>query len=147
MKKGGQRKRRGHLPAGLSLQDEPSVPNNYSFGKVFCDRKDCDECEYIPDPIAHFLEKVKPILEKLNQDINMIAKIKITMPDQKNCKKFTIEYPENFPIQRSMFNQFEECHLCYHYWNDESFLDTIGVLNATHRITRNKKAPVKKGKK
>ena len=147
MKEGRKSKPRVYLPKGLTLQDEQALPPNYSFGKVFCDRNDCDECEYIQDPISHLLEKVKPILEKLNQDINMIAQIKIAMPDQNNCKRFEVEYPENFQIQQSMFKHFEECHLCYHYWKDESFLDIIGVHNSTVRNTRNKKGPSKRGKK
>ena len=47
MKETGKRKQRGNLPAGLTLQNEDSLPVNYSYGKVFCDRIDCDECKYI----------------------------------------------------------------------------------------------------
>ena len=123
--------KRRNLPNGLELQSEDSLPRNYSFGKVKCNEAGCNECEHIQDPIRHFLEKINPIFDKCDRDINKISKISIMKSSENDYRQFMVEYPEQeFKINSSVFKHFKECHLCYLFWNHDSFLDicTIGII-------------------
>ena len=133
--------KRRNLPSGLELQSEDSLPRNCSFGRVKCNETSCNECEHIQDPIRHFLEKVNPIFEKCDRDVNKLSKIFIIKSSEDNCRQFNVEYPEEeLRINPSAFKHFKECHLCYLYWNLHSVLDICTISITQKKCDQRKKA-------
>ena len=131
--------KRRNLPIGLELQSEDSIPRSSSFGRVKCNEKGCNECEHIQDPLRHFLEKINPILDKCDRDINKISKISVTQCSENDYRRFNVEYPEEeLKINSSAIKHFKECHLCYLYWN-HSILDICSISSTQKKCEQRRK--------
>ena len=137
-----------HLPEGFALQDAASPMANHGVGKVFCNRRDiCNECEHIQNPKRHFIENVYPIIQHLKGDLNDINKTTITMPDENDCKTFSVEFNQEPFEPKSVIKHFETCHLCYRYWNQPCRMDRISDIIERDKLCKNKKGLGKRGKK
>ena len=134
-----------HLPEGFALQDAASPMANHGMGKVFCDRRDiCNECEHIQNPTRHFIENVFPIIQHFKGDLNEINKTTITMPDENDCKTFSVELNEDPFEPKIVVKHFETCHLCYRFWNQPFRMDRISDFIEYGKFCRNKKGSGKR---
>ena len=137
--------RTSDFPTRLTRKDE-AKPN----GKVLCDRTDCNECEYIQNPLRHFHENLSSLMDVFKHDANKINEIKIAMNDENDCRRFSVDLPENYPIPDSVppgILHFEGCHLCYCFWNDSSRPNIVLHSCVQDKITKGKTRTPKRGKK
>ena len=93
------------LPQGLDAQKNtnPKTPRRSKI-EYICNVSSCDECKHISDPVRHFLEKISPVIEKCNRDIDKVCSISISESEQ--------NVPEELGLNLDMFRHFKGCHLC-----------------------------------
>ena len=105
------------LPKGLEYQDSAKQNVTSRKKKSYCDEPSCEECEHITDPDRHFAEKISPIIEKCNGDIDTVCSISVSESE--------IRVPRELDMNPAMFRRFQECHCCLFYWRDKQHFRTL----------------------
>ena len=105
------------LPKGLEYQDSAKQNVTSRKKKSYCDDSSCEECEHITDPDRHFAEKISPIIEKCNGDIDTVCSISVSASE--------IRVPGDSEMNPAMFRRFQECHCCLFYWRDKQHFRTL----------------------
>lgn len=114
------------LPQGLDAQKNTN-PNTSRRSKIeyICNEPTCDECKHISNPIRHFLEKISPVIEKCNRDIDKVCSITIS--------ESNAHVPEELGLNLDLFTHFKGCHLCLLFWRDRPFFENLVTISIGQR--------------
>ena len=114
------------LPQGLGAQKNTN-PKTSRRSKIeyICNEPNCDECKHISNPVRHFLEKISPVIEKCNRDIDKVCSITVSESDA--------HVPEELGLNLDMFSHFKGCHLCLLFWRDRPFFENLVTISIGQR--------------